>query len=78
MVDEASTEFCALTISCYFDQIDECFDATTRGLWKKDLSWSREAGELQKSALTGQASNTLVKRAKSTVKHLRIVDKKVY
>ena len=60
-----------------FIHLDECLDATTKGLWKIDLSWSRDAHELRKAAIASQET-IIFKRAKKHLKHLRIIDKKVH
>lgn len=56
--------------------IGECIDATSKGLLKTDMSWSREAQELRRLAVTSQ-EKTVFKKAKKLLKHIRIVDKKV-
>lgn len=56
--------------------LEECLDATTKGLWKMDLSWSKDAHELRKNAVASQ-DKAIFKRAKKHLKHLRIIDKKV-
>ena len=60
-----------------FIHLDECLDATTKGLWKTDLNWSRDARELRKAAVASQ-EKAIFKQAKKHLKHLRIIDKKVY
>ena len=64
---------------CYnvFIHLDEYLDATSKGLWKADLSWSRDAHELRKAAVASQ-ERSILKRAKKQLMHLRIIDKKVY
>lgn len=68
-------EYCNKITRLIFVLVDECLDASN-GLWKTDLSWSRNASELRRS-VTDSKDKTLFNRAKNDIQHLRIVDKQV-